>query len=97
MGEYQFTRTWIIEANNEKEARILMDDEIQSSAPLMHDDFEVTCLDPTYRINRFHEYDPPSVVNGGLTLAEAQAWCRREDTHGVDSDGARWFDGYEAE
>lgn len=46
---------------------------------------------PTYKITRFYQDDdrPDEVVARGLTLAAAQAHCRREDTHG---DG--WFDGY---
>lgn len=45
----------------------------------------------TYRIIRFYADDRPSeVIDTGLTLDEAQAHCRREDTHG---DG--WFDGYD--
>lgn len=48
----------------------------------------------TYKIIRFYkDWDRESwVVDTGLTLEEAQAHCRREDTHGED-----WFDGYEAE
>ncbi len=46
----------------------------------------------TYRIVRFRrEGDTPrGVIETGLTLAEAQAHCQRDDTHGEG-----WFDGYE--
>ena len=47
MPEYQFTRSWVIEADNEAEARMLMDDE-----GVPPGDYEVTCLN-TYRIIRF--------------------------------------------
>jgi hypothetical protein len=47
----------------------------------------------TYKIVRFYQDDRPSeVIETGLTLAEAQEHCRREDTHG---DG--WFDGHTEE
>ena len=50
--------------------------------------------DTTYKIIRFREaFDPsPRTIKKGLTLEEAQAPCRRDDTHG---DG--WFDGYDEE
>jgi hypothetical protein len=50
--------------------------------------------DTTYKIVRFTEaFDPhPKVIKRGLTLEEAQAHCRREDTHGPG-----WFDGYDTE
>lgn len=44
----------------------------------------------TYHIVRFRFDGENEVRARGLTLEEAQAHCRREDTHG---DG--WFDGYE--
>ena len=50
----------------------------------------------TYRIVRFKYPDfikPVKVVKTGLTLEEAQAHCRREDTH----EEYAWFDGYEEE
>lgn len=51
----------------------------------------------TYKIIRFRttkDYRAVTrrTIRRGLTLADAQAWCRRDDTH-----GDRWFDGYEAE
>lgn len=46
----------------------------------------------TYTIIRFFKDDdkPSKIIREGLTLEQAQAHCRREDTHGED-----WFDGYE--
>jgi hypothetical protein len=46
----------------------------------------------TYKIVRFRFEGDNEVLTRGLTLDQAQAHCRREDTHG---DG--WFDGYEQE
>lgn len=49
----------------------------------------------TYRVVRFYRdswLTPQEVVTRGLSLEEAQAHCKREDTRG---DG--WFDGYEEE
>ena len=45
-----------------------------------------------YKIIRFFKSDDieHKVIKTGLTLDEAQAHCRRDDTHG---DG--WFDGYD--
>ena len=45
-----------------------------------------------YRIIRFYRDDGrrPRTIKQGLTLAEAQAHCSREDTHGPG-----WFDGYD--
>jgi len=44
----------------------------------------------TYKIIRFYQERDSEIIATGLTLDEAQAHCRRDDTHG---DG--WFDGYE--
>lgn len=47
----------------------------------------------TYKIVRMYADERPSeTIETGLTRAEAQAHCRRDDTHG---DG--WFDGFEEE
>lgn len=43
----------------------------------------------TYKIVRFFRDEGPEDRQRGLSLDEAQAHCRRDDTHG---DG--WFDGY---
>lgn len=45
-----------------------------------------------YTITRFHQDGDSEIIATGLTLDEAQAHCRRDDTHG---DG--WFDGYEVD
>ena len=47
----------------------------------------------TYKIIRFFCNATTQAVQAeGLTLAEAQAHCQREDTHGEG-----WFDGYTEE
>ena len=46
----------------------------------------------TYKIIRFRLNGPSDTRETGLTLEEAQAHCRREDTHGPG-----WFDGYDEE
>ena len=50
--------------------------------------------EPTYMIIRFYRDDDrdKQILVRGLTLEQAQAHCRRDDTKG---DG--WFDGYEEE
>lgn len=45
-----------------------------------------------YKIIRMRFNGTNRVIKRGLTLEEAQAHCRREDTHGEG-----WFDGYEEE
>jgi len=47
-----------------------------------------------YRIIRSWQSGRRRVIRNHVTLTEAQAHCRREDTHGV-SRGVRWFDGYD--
>lgn len=54
----------------------------------------------TYKIVRFFFSDlkPREIVQTGLTLEEAHAYCNREDTKGGSTeDGTAWFDGYEEE
>lgn len=48
----------------------------------------------TYKVIRFYKdhMRDKKVIMTGLTLEQAQAHCKREDTRGDD-----WFDGYEAE
>jgi len=54
--------------------------------------------DKTYKIIRFHFNGESEIRKGGLTLAEAQEHCKRDDTHGGShADGTAWFDGYEEE
>jgi len=49
----------------------------------------------TYKIIRFYrkEGKSPLVIEEGLTLEQAQAHCKREDTRKAGV----WFDGYEEE
>ena len=46
----------------------------------------------TYRIIRFHQDGDNETLVRGLTLAQAQAHCRREDSRGEG-----WFDGYDTD
>jgi hypothetical protein len=43
-----------------------------------------------YKIIRFYFSGSNEIIKKGLSLEDAQAHCRREDTHGEG-----WFDGYE--
>lgn len=43
-----------------------------------------------YRIIRFRQGSRPRTVRNNVTLAEAQAHCSKESTHGEN-----WFDGYD--
>ena len=53
---------------------------------------------PSYRIVRFYRDGRRRIIKRGLTLEEAQAHCRRDDTHEVDEQGqVVWFDGYDEE
>jgi hypothetical protein len=56
----------------------------------------MTAAPRIYRVIRFVEKNTsrPRTIRSNLTLAEAQAWCRRPDTHGTRA-GVRWFDGYD--
>jgi hypothetical protein len=57
-------------------------------------------MSDTYKIVRFFAKDgkPPKVQRRGLTLAEAQAHCKREDTHKTTGpQESQWFDGYSRE
>lgn len=49
-------------------------------------------MSETYRIIRYTFGERKEIQQTGLTLKEAQAYCRGEDTHGEG-----WFDGYERE
>jgi len=47
----------------------------------------------TFKIVRFYQDERPRrTIKRGLTKAEAQAHCQREDTHGPG-----WFDGWTEE
>jgi hypothetical protein len=49
----------------------------------------------TYKIIRFYRdvTKPREIIDTGLSLKEAQAHCRRGDTH----EPGVWFDGYDEE
>ena len=50
----------------------------------------------TYKIIRFyapHSSTTSRVIKTGLTLEEAQSWCRSPDTRKA----GEWFDGYDEE
>ena len=62
----------------------------------------------TYRIIRLHKDDyKPRVLSRGLTLEEAQRWCRNPETSSSTCEGetgkayteihGAWFDAYEEE
>jgi len=46
----------------------------------------------TYKIIRFRFNGRPRTIKRGLTLEQAQAHCRRDDTRGPG-----WFDGFDSE
>ncbi len=50
-----------------------------------------------YKIIRFSQNgEETKVIKRNLTLEQAQAHCRREDTQKKDGEGnVLWFDGYE--
>lgn len=47
-------------------------------------------MEDTYKIIRFRQNGDSFVIERGLTLWEAQAWCRDPETRGNG-----WFDGYD--
>jgi hypothetical protein len=51
---------------------------------------------PTYKIVKYYQdaNKKARVIRTGLTLEEAQAHCRRPDTHNI-AEG--WYDGYTVE
>lgn len=50
-----------------------------------------------YKIVRFRETGDREVVMRGLTLKQAQKHCKDPQTKGIDSNGVKWFDGYDEE
>ena len=61
-----------------------MENDTRVGAPMTVND-----QDRTYRIVRQRFDGKTKTIKIGLTLAEAQAHCKRDDTHGPG-----WFDGY---
>ena len=52
----------------------------------------------SFKIIRFFRKGGNKIIETGLTLTEAQAHCKREDTHEKDDNGeVVWFDGYSQE
>lgn len=65
-------------------------------------------MDKKYKIIRYYEKENPSqVIRRGLTLEEAQAWCKNKETSSSTCTTAgglkrtkkfgAWFDGYASE
>ena len=50
---------------------------------------------PVYRIVRFRFNGRPRTLRNNLTLAEAQAHCKRADTSSHSTGNGAWFDGYD--
>lgn len=61
----------------------------------------MTTQTSTYEITRFYfdesHPDHHRQIASGLTLAEAQAHCQRDDTHEQVDGQTIWFDGYDQE
>ena len=54
---------------------------------------EVTAPEARYKVYRYFNSGRKKLMRRGLTLADARAWCSREDTHKAGS----WFDGFTKE